>query len=132
MQICEYELFYFDSLLLLSLKLIGEGGPLGERESGRRRGPRVQEPPPWVPDQQAPRCMACGASFTMVRRRHHCRNCGKVGTSLVLDLCILCTLIVIRYLIDSSSSLAHGFERYVLWEYESAIDTRCQVIKLHN
>ncbi|XP_053631063.2 lateral signaling target protein 2 homolog isoform X2 [Cherax quadricarinatus] len=51
----------------------------GERnyESGRRRH-RVQEPPAWVPDQQAPRCMACGAAFTMVRRRHHCRNCGKV------------------------------------------------------
>ncbi|XP_042229640.1 lateral signaling target protein 2 homolog [Homarus americanus] len=46
-------------------------------ESGRRRR-RVQEPPAWVPDQQAPRCMACGAAFTMVRRRHHCRNCGKV------------------------------------------------------
>ncbi|XP_069171936.1 lateral signaling target protein 2 homolog [Procambarus clarkii] len=46
-------------------------------ESGRRRR-RVQEPPVWVPDQQAPRCMACGAAFTMVRRRHHCRNCGKV------------------------------------------------------
>lgn len=59
-----------------------EGTPAGERESGRRRGPRLQEPPPWVPDQQAPRCMACGASFTMVRRRHHCRNCGKVSNSL--------------------------------------------------
>ncbi|XP_071518229.1 lateral signaling target protein 2 homolog isoform X1 [Panulirus ornatus] len=46
-------------------------------ESGRRRH-RVQEPPAWVPDHQAPRCMACGAAFTMVRRRHHCRNCGKV------------------------------------------------------
>ncbi|KAF2344500.1 FYVE zinc finger [Trinorchestia longiramus] len=43
---------------------------------GGRRG--AEEPPCWVPDQEAPRCMACGASFTMLRRRHHCRNCGKV------------------------------------------------------
>ncbi|XP_042893232.1 lateral signaling target protein 2 homolog isoform X2 [Penaeus japonicus] len=59
-----------------------DGAPLSSpaergNDSGRRR-PRVQEPPAWVPDQQAPRCMACGAAFTMVRRRHHCRNCGKV------------------------------------------------------
>lgn len=46
-------------------------------DSSRRR-PRVQEPPVWIPDHDAPRCMTCGAAFTMVRRRHHCRNCGKV------------------------------------------------------
>ena len=36
--------------------------------------------PSWVPDRLAPRCMnsACGARFTMTRRRHHCRTCGKV------------------------------------------------------
>ncbi|XP_067008607.2 lateral signaling target protein 2 homolog isoform X2 [Anabrus simplex] len=38
----------------------------------------VESPPPWVPDFMAPRCMACEAIFTVVRRRHHCRNCGKV------------------------------------------------------
>ena len=81
---------FIDLLLFPFLQLLGprdEGGPVGEREAGRRRGPRVQEPPPWVPDQQAPRCMACGASFTMVRRRHHCRNCGKVSTALVISTC---------------------------------------------
>lgn len=35
-------------------------------------------PPTWVPDELAPQCMACSAAFTVVRRRHHCRNCGKV------------------------------------------------------
>ena len=43
--------------------------------SGRRN---VEAPPLWVPDDDAPRCMACGAAFTVLRRRHHCRNCGKV------------------------------------------------------
>ena len=46
--------------------------------SDSRRHPIVQEPPAWIPDHLAPRCMACGAMFNMVRRRHHCRNCGKV------------------------------------------------------
>ncbi|XP_020292256.1 lateral signaling target protein 2 homolog isoform X2 [Pseudomyrmex gracilis] len=38
----------------------------------------VERAPAWVPDNNAPRCMACQAGFTVVRRRHHCRNCGKV------------------------------------------------------
>ena len=37
-----------------------------------------ESPPPWVPDHMAPRCMTCEAMFTVVRRRHHCRHCGKV------------------------------------------------------
>lgn len=42
----------------------------GERET--------ETPPSWLPDQEAPACMACFAQFTVVRRRHHCRNCGKI------------------------------------------------------
>lgn len=34
--------------------------------------------PEWVPDIAAPACMRCTAHFTAFRRRHHCRNCGKV------------------------------------------------------
>ncbi|XP_050733535.1 lateral signaling target protein 2 homolog isoform X3 [Eriocheir sinensis] len=96
-----------------------EGIPVGERESGRRRGPRLQEPPPWVPDQQAPRCMACGASFTMVRRRHHCRNCGKVfcaqcsqhavplphyGIWKAVRVCNVCFLYYVTFTTDSTTT----------------------------
>lgn len=35
-------------------------------------------PPAWIPDESAPHCMSCQSVFTVVRRRHHCRNCGKV------------------------------------------------------
>ena len=37
----------------------------------------------WVPDDSQHLCMHCGANFTLVRRRHHCRACG----SLVCDAC---------------------------------------------
>ncbi|GLV32373.1 uncharacterized protein CBL_00918 [Carabus blaptoides fortunei] len=37
-----------------------------------------ERPPIWIPDIEAPKCMSCSANFTVVKRRHHCRNCGKV------------------------------------------------------
>ena len=35
--------------------------------------------PKWVPDKDARACMNCGLKFTVVKRRHHCRACGKVS-----------------------------------------------------
>lgn len=37
--------------------------------------------PEWVPDHAAPNCMNCSRLFSPVRRRHHCRMCGKVFCS---------------------------------------------------
>lgn len=37
-----------------------------------------KEPPFWVPDADAPCCMLCDFKFTVIKRRHHCRACGKV------------------------------------------------------
>lgn len=35
--------------------------------------------PMWIPDKGAEKCMRCkNNKFTMVNRRHHCRNCGYV------------------------------------------------------
>ncbi|KAM3180870.1 hypothetical protein ACTXT7_015454, partial [Hymenolepis weldensis] len=31
----------------------------------------------WVKDEQATMCALCYRRFTHVRRRHHCRACGK-------------------------------------------------------
>lgn len=43
-----------------------------------RSQPIMMPPPRWIPDEEAPVCMACAQSFTTFRRRHHCRNCGGV------------------------------------------------------
>ncbi|XP_014669406.1 PREDICTED: lateral signaling target protein 2 homolog [Priapulus caudatus] len=46
--------------------------------SPSRQRSTIEEPPPWVPDDQSSCCVSCKAMFTVVRRRHHCRNCGKI------------------------------------------------------
>ncbi|XP_074602263.1 lateral signaling target protein 2 isoform X2 [Brevipalpus obovatus] len=35
-------------------------------------------PPIWVPDELASVCTSCFSPFTLIRRRHHCRNCGGI------------------------------------------------------
>jgi acyl carrier protein len=34
--------------------------------------------PDWVPDGATKTCMLCSTGFTILRRRHHCRVCGRV------------------------------------------------------
>eukprot|EP00729_Bicosta_minor_P006866 gene6866-4463_t len=34
--------------------------------------------PTWVPNSSASACQICGSKFTMLKRRHHCRRCGKL------------------------------------------------------
>ncbi|XP_063204842.1 lateral signaling target protein 2 homolog isoform X2 [Chroicocephalus ridibundus] len=42
----------------------------------RRAAPRRL--PEWVPDSTCSQCSACRSPFTLLRRRHHCRSCGKI------------------------------------------------------
>lgn len=37
--------------------------------------------PEWVSDDLASACMKCAAKFSLTRRRHHCRACGKIFCS---------------------------------------------------
>ncbi|GAM22785.1 hypothetical protein SAMD00019534_059600 [Acytostelium subglobosum LB1] len=53
------------------LRQLGGGG-------GTKQGEDGVEVPVWVPDKDASKCMFCNDSFTIINRRHHCRNCGKV------------------------------------------------------
>lgn len=33
---------------------------------------------PWIPDSARTACNACGATFSLLNRRHHCRICGNL------------------------------------------------------
>ncbi|KRX94914.1 Lateral signaling target protein 2 -like protein [Trichinella pseudospiralis] len=33
---------------------------------------------PWVPDEECDGCSLCEMKFSFIRRRHHCRCCGKI------------------------------------------------------
>nr|XP_056704296.1 lateral signaling target protein 2 homolog [Euleptes europaea] len=45
------------------------------------RGGDFEDPPDWVPDEACSSCTACKAPFTVIRRKHHCRSCGKIFCS---------------------------------------------------
>ena len=32
----------------------------------------------WVPDENVTKCNDCRTEFSMLNRKHHCRNCGKI------------------------------------------------------
>ncbi|XP_076149472.1 lateral signaling target protein 2 homolog [Alosa pseudoharengus] len=42
---------------------------------------QVEDPPEWVPDDACSSCVSCKAPFTVIRRKHHCRSCGKIFCS---------------------------------------------------
>lgn len=43
---------------------------------GERRLGKVS--PFWMPDHFASNCMDCDLKFTVMKRRHHCRACGRI------------------------------------------------------
>ncbi|VDD80894.1 unnamed protein product [Mesocestoides corti] len=55
-----------------------------KRRPDENRLARPRDPPEWAADGSSPVCMSCGTRFTMLRRRHHCRACGRL-------LCASCT-----------------------------------------
>ncbi|XP_060092732.1 lateral signaling target protein 2 homolog [Heteronotia binoei] len=49
--------------------------------AAKPRGGDFEDPPDWVPDEACSCCTACKAPFTVIRRKHHCRSCGKIFCS---------------------------------------------------
>ncbi|TRZ23611.1 hypothetical protein HGM15179_003508, partial [Zosterops borbonicus] len=45
--------------------------------AAKARDGDFEDPPDWVPDEVCSYCTACKAPFTVIRRKHHCRSCGK-------------------------------------------------------
>ncbi|KAM6251254.1 lateral signaling target protein 2 homolog [Porphyrio hochstetteri] len=46
--------------------------------AGLQRAGGAPRLPEWVPDSTCSQCSACRSPFTLLRRRHHCRSCGKI------------------------------------------------------
>ena len=38
-------------------------------------------PATWIPDTRVSRCFTCNLSFSIFRRKHHCRSCGRIFCS---------------------------------------------------
>ncbi|XP_077477476.1 lateral signaling target protein 2 homolog isoform X1 [Stigmatopora argus] len=49
--------------------------------AAKAREGQFEDPPDWVPDEVCSSCIACKAPFTVIRRKHHCRSCGKIFCS---------------------------------------------------
>ncbi|XP_077477767.1 zinc finger FYVE domain-containing protein 21 isoform X2 [Stigmatopora argus] len=46
-------------------------------ENGAFNSPFCLDEPRWVPDKDCSRCMQCDTKFDFIKRRHHCRRCGR-------------------------------------------------------
>uniref|UniRef100_A0A8C1ZDT3 Lateral signaling target protein 2 homolog n=1 Tax=Cyprinus carpio TaxID=7962 RepID=A0A8C1ZDT3_CYPCA len=49
--------------------------------AAKAREGQFEDLPEWVPDEACNSCIACKAPFTVIRRKHHCRSCGKIFCS---------------------------------------------------
>lgn len=39
---------------------------------------QARTPTTWIPDARVQRCFTCNVEFSMFRRKHHCRSCGRI------------------------------------------------------
>lgn len=51
--------------------------------------PIPRTPAQWTPDERADTCHGCGSAFSMLRRRHHCRGCGRIFCHACTDQTIV-------------------------------------------
>ncbi|XP_051942117.1 zinc finger FYVE domain-containing protein 21 [Hippocampus zosterae] len=46
-------------------------------ENGAFNSPFSLDEPRWVPDKECQKCMQCETKFDFIKRKHHCRRCGR-------------------------------------------------------
>eukprot|EP01133_Synstelium_polycarpum_P012286 gene12286-14403_t len=68
-----------DAKMQWMIKLIETIGALKEKKSTLKSDKITRsEAPVWVPDETTTNCPYCTEPFTLLNRRHHCRNCGSL------------------------------------------------------
>jgi len=60
------------------LKQNNTSPPNAEDESTRITSKKVGKKDNWLADKSVGACMKCQATFSTLKRRHHCRLCGKI------------------------------------------------------
>lgn len=96
----------------------------------------------WMADEICKECFLCGDSFTVVRRKHHCRTCGcifdskctsiipgeKFGVHGSLRVCKTCLNIINRRNNDSSGSDDSGDE-YIPTSFFQAQQVKAELLQ---
>merc|ERR1712232_1288746 len=59
-----------------SSKMTADGSSEGDSDCGEVTP--IESSVVWMPDEAAHSCCKCSKSFTFLRRRHHCRGCGRI------------------------------------------------------
>ena len=65
----------------------------------------------WVPDENVSVCYNCNVTFSLLNRRHHCRNCGKI-------FCGLCS----KYFIEIPNNIKTVPKETNLLDYKTYLE----------
>jgi len=79
---CRYRVQYHPIQRHGSGRRFQDLGTVGSRAAAEALA-QSQVPPVWVSDSATTVCMICEAEFKLLKRRHHCRNCGAA----ICDAC---------------------------------------------
>ncbi|OHT00001.1 FYVE zinc finger family protein [Tritrichomonas foetus] len=74
----------------------------------------------WISDDTSKTCLLCGSTFTMTRRRHHCRYCGLLfcggctdnRTMVGNSICRVCDSCAVILIPPTSSSKYTGLKKW--------------------
>uniref|UniRef100_A0A7S2RPC1 Ankyrin repeat and FYVE domain-containing protein 1 n=1 Tax=Mucochytrium quahogii TaxID=96639 RepID=A0A7S2RPC1_9STRA len=78
----------------------------------------IPSPPTWVEDSQASECEACGSTFSVTHRRHHCRHCS----SLFCASCAGHFMPIPKYGIEKSVRVCSGCHEALSWPTAMEVD----------